>query len=286
MRIIFSRKGFDSASGGCPSPIIDGRPISLPIPSGPTPASETPTCHRYADLHGDFDYGGLVEELTNGKKSRFDHCHLDPDLDQSLLPRQPGWRGAFGQIGPAQSHLQKQALTHGDLFLFWGLFRPAEHRTRWKFDRHAYPEHRLFGWLQIDEIVSLGADGWQVALASRPWLQDHPHVRSGWLRQNNTLYIATTHLHLKNQRELNAPGWGVFKRGLRLTATGSTPSTWAVPDWLNPKRGGVGMTYHAGDRWSLAGTLQSVGRGQEFVSLISNRADALTWLDHLFDEVQ
>jgi hypothetical protein len=33
MRIIFSRKGFDSSSGGVPSPIFpDGRMLSLPIP--------------------------------------------------------------------------------------------------------------------------------------------------------------------------------------------------------------------------------------------------------------
>lgn len=33
MRVIFSRKGFDSAAGGCPSPIVEGKPISLPIPT-------------------------------------------------------------------------------------------------------------------------------------------------------------------------------------------------------------------------------------------------------------
>ena len=34
MRIVFSRKGFDSAAGGGPSPIVGGRPLSLPIPAG------------------------------------------------------------------------------------------------------------------------------------------------------------------------------------------------------------------------------------------------------------
>jgi Nucleotide modification associated domain 3 len=33
VRVIFRRKGFDSAAGNAPSPIIDGEPISLPIPS-------------------------------------------------------------------------------------------------------------------------------------------------------------------------------------------------------------------------------------------------------------
>lgn len=32
MKIILSRKGFDSASGGCPSFIIGDKLISLPIP--------------------------------------------------------------------------------------------------------------------------------------------------------------------------------------------------------------------------------------------------------------
>ena len=33
MKIILSRKGFDTTSGGCPSPILpDGTLLSLPIP--------------------------------------------------------------------------------------------------------------------------------------------------------------------------------------------------------------------------------------------------------------
>lgn len=31
MKIIFSRKGFDTSSGGAPSPIISGQPCSIPI---------------------------------------------------------------------------------------------------------------------------------------------------------------------------------------------------------------------------------------------------------------
>ena len=42
MRLILSRKGFDSANGGCPSPIFpDGSMLSLPIPSRSAP-------HRYS----------------------------------------------------------------------------------------------------------------------------------------------------------------------------------------------------------------------------------------------
>ena len=37
MKLILSRKGFDSANGGCPSPILDGRLCSLPIPDAGAP---------------------------------------------------------------------------------------------------------------------------------------------------------------------------------------------------------------------------------------------------------
>jgi hypothetical protein len=272
MRVIFSRKGFDSSAGGCPSPIIGEQPISLPIPT------QMPTGIRYEDLHG--DYGSLVEDLTKRKFNRLTPCHLDPDLDASLLPRLPGWRGGLGQVGAAQTHLSNAGVTRGDLFLFWGLFRRVERRDRWTFV--GSPEHRIFGWLLVDDIVDLGPAG-SCALRSRPWLKDHPHARDGWGRQN-ALYVATEQLHLNNSN-IGLPGWGVFSRGLRLTVEGTKPSTWAVPDWLNPSRGGVGMTYHPGDRWRRDGTLQCAARGQEFVALIEGRADATDWLRGLFKEL-
>ncbi|MBN8957102.1 MAG: hypothetical protein J0H17_11115, partial [Rhizobiales bacterium] len=150
MRVVFSRKGFDSSAGGCPSPIVDGQPISLPIP-----VRTTPSPIRYMDLIG--DYESLVEDLTKGKIDRHSRCHLDPDLNPSVLPRLPGWRGALGQVGAAQSHLSNEGVSVGDLFLFWGLFRHAERKNRWIF--YGAPEHRLFGWLQVGEILQLGEDG-------------------------------------------------------------------------------------------------------------------------------
>jgi hypothetical protein len=248
MRIVFSRKGFDSSAGGCASPIIYGRPVSLPIPTG------MPTATLYEDLRGDFS--SLVEDLTKGRVKRTTPCHLDPDLDSSVLPREPGWRGALGQVGAAQSHLKNQGVARGDLFLFWGLFCRAEHKSRWVFVGPR--EHRLFGWLQIDEIIHLGADGTR-ALQERPWLEHHPHVRAGWGSQN-TLYVAAERLNLE-EKELGLPGWGVFPTGLRLTAVGRNPSCWTVPDWLNPIRGGVGMSFHPSSSWSTDDTLQCAGRG-------------------------
>src|SRR4051812_33036287 len=119
MKIIFSRKGFDGTAGGCPSPIVSGRPISLPIPSSTMPS---PT--RYGDLPG--PYGTLVSDLTGGRLTPDDWCHLDPDINRDSLPRHEGWRGALGQARAAQGHLANQGVQAGDLFIFWGLF------SRWR----------------------------------------------------------------------------------------------------------------------------------------------------------
>jgi hypothetical protein len=271
LKIIFSRKGFDSTAGGCPSPIIDGRPLSLPIPS------KMPTPTRFRDLNG--PYASLVTDLTRGKLTAEDWCHLDPDINTHSLPRRPGWCGALGQVAAAQGHLANQGVERGDLFVFWGLFRPVEHDGRWKFVGET--EHRVWGWLQIGEIIELGTDG-SHALAERPWLNNHPHTRAGWTVRN-VLYVACEELTL-GSRTLALPGSAALKTGYRLSEAGAKTSTWRVPDWLNPRRGGSGMTYHPPHRWADDGTVQCAARGQEFVALPQNGGDAVAWLTALMEE--
>ena len=74
-KLIISRKGFDSGSGGCPSPIFpDGTMFSLPIPSGDE--------EMFEDLqHGDIDVASVVRGVTNGRMSDRNLIHLDPDLN-------------------------------------------------------------------------------------------------------------------------------------------------------------------------------------------------------------
>jgi hypothetical protein len=261
MRVIFSRKGFDSAAGGCPSPIVDGQLMSMPIPS------RMPTPTRFGDLIG--PYGRLVTDLTKGRLTEKDRCHLDPDILESLLPRRAGWRGALGQVAFSQKHLSNQGIEPGDLFIFWGLFRPAENHGRWRFV--GKPEHRIWGWLQVAEIVDLGGDG-SHAVIERPWLRDHPHARAGW-GTTNVLYIGRQELTL----DPSMPGYGVLDAGWRLTRPGARVSTWNVPDWLNPLHGGSGMSYHPSHRWS-DDTVRAAARGQEFVAVVPEDGKAIVWL--------
>ena len=272
MRLIFSRKGFDGTAGGCASPIIDGRPVSLPIPT------RLPTATCYGDLVG--AYGDLVRDLTSGRITGTSRCHLDPDVRAACLPRLPGWRGCFGQIGAARSHLVRQGVGPGDLFLFWGRFRAASLKGgRWVFS--GATEHRIFGWLQVGEVIELGADGGH-AVARYNWLKDHPHVRAGWPASNG-LYIAARTLDVPGVSG-GLPGWGVFSRGRALTAPGANPSVWSVPAWLNPAAGGSGMTYHPRERWNADGTLMSAPRGQEFVAPVNWTPGLTDWLSTLFGE--
>lgn len=270
LQIIFSRKGFDTGTGGCASPIIQGACISLPIPT------RMPTPMTFSDLNG--AHGDLVEDLTTGRITRTTPCHLDPDIDATLVARQPDWRGALGQVGAAQGHLDGSGVGAGALFLFWGLFRPVTRKQRWIFD--GPPEHRVFGWLQAGEVIHLGSDG-SHALRRYPWLADHPHVRAGW-SEKNTLYIASEELRL-NGRSTGLPGWGRLPFGYRLTAANGEAQVragrWRAPDWLNPKRGGSGMTYHrAPERWDDE-TVQVVSRGQEFVANTNGSDEARAWIE-------
>lgn len=272
MRVIFSRKGFDSVAGGCASPIIDGRPVPLPIPTSmPTPIT-------YESLG---EIADLVEDLTMGAVPRTKACHLDPDIDAALLPRLPAWRGALGQVGAAAGHLRRMSVQPGDVFLFWGGFRPAERKDRWRFVGPT--EHRIFGWLQVGEVIELGPDG-SHAVSQYPWLSDHPHARPGW-KNVNRLYLSSEVLTIGGE-EFPRPGWGTFAEGWRLTAPNARPRVWQVPDWLHPERGGIGMSYHPPPRWNADGTVSAAAPGQEFVAEIDGRDDAVKWLRQFFAEVR
>src|SRR5690242_14756290 len=105
MKIILSRKGFDSSAGRIASPILpSGRLCSLPIR-----AADDENAPRYRDILFDGQpLGKLLHDLTGDDTWLVRPAHLDPDINISSVPRKPGWRGAFGQAGAAERHLQNQ----------------------------------------------------------------------------------------------------------------------------------------------------------------------------------
>jgi hypothetical protein len=254
MKIVFSRKGFDSGSGGGPSPIVQGIPVSFPIPSGPSEP------FRYADIeHPDIGpIAPLVEARSKRGARAASPAHYDPQV-----PGDPGI-ASLGQQGAAQSHLDNQGVGPGDVFVFFGLFRDFD-APRGAAD--AKPHHRIFGMMRTEraERVGLarGPDLWRDLGLPRP----HPHAVRPCASENNTIWIGQGRLARSARPEL------------RLTAPGASPSIWAHPTWLND----TGLSFHADPaRWS-DDRLRLVSRGQEFVADAAGCDQAVEWIDRLWD---
>src|SRR5690349_10684876 len=105
MKIVLSRKGFDSSAGGCASPIVDGRLVSLPIPDADSRITYAQVRHEAV---GALDH--VVSDLTRGRIHGSHGAHLDPDLDAGATARLHGWQPIFGQVDAAQSHLQSHGI--------------------------------------------------------------------------------------------------------------------------------------------------------------------------------
>jgi len=119
MKVILSRKGFDSSAGGHASPILpDGTMLSLPIPS-----SHDSLSYGAITAPGGSTLADIIHDLAGRARIAGKGAHLDPDLERRSRPRLPGWRPSFGQIGAASGHLRNQDVGPGDLFLFYGWFR-------------------------------------------------------------------------------------------------------------------------------------------------------------------
>lgn len=281
MKLILSRKGFDSSSGGVPSPIFpDGRMLSLPIP-------EKESSITYDDIvYEDRSIGILVQDLTKGRIPRNHGAHIDPDLIKRSLPRLPGWRPLFGQTGPAQSHLRNNQIGPGDLFLFFGLFRQVvmqQGSYTWK--PGSKPQHIIWGWLQVAEVLQIGKN----QPHGYVWAQYHPHFCKS-LDPLNVVYVANDHLQLGNLwgSIAGAGSFSQYSSGRQLTASDAkTPSSWDLPGWLYPDNGRKPLTYHSAPaRWQTCKgrtRLKSVGRGQEFVLDCSDYPETVEWVQNLFE---
>lgn len=277
MKIILSRKAFDSSAGKVANPILDdGTMIALPIP-------DKQSRIRYDEITvAGQNLGVVASELTNGR-TRPDHrAHLDPDLIRSAYPRQPGWRPLFGQVDAAQSVLEREGVGPGDLFLFFGWFRRATRSNgRLRYVRGAPDLHVLWGWLQIGDVVP-------VDHASMPtWMEYHPHLVPGSRGPNNTVYVARETLGL-DVVPVDLPGAGVFSTyddRLRLTQPGASRSAWDLPAWFAPGDSRPALGYHSDpDRWQVHGDrvrLRSAARGQEFVLNTTDYPESISWVSDL-----
>jgi hypothetical protein len=254
VKIILSRKGFDSQYGRIPSPILpDGTLLSLPIPT-------SESGRRFPDLeHQGLRYSDLIVALGGDPAVADGCCHLDPDLRPGTAS---GWVPAFGQTGAAQTHLASQGVGIGDLFLFFGRFRQTECAPdgRLRYVQTAPVQHIVFGYLQVGAVVQ----GDRVR--DYPW---HPHAENPHPLPNNTLYLAGDRLTFSD-----VAGSGVLdcRDDRVLTAPGHTQSRWRLLDWMSTAT----TSYHT--QASIKdGYFQSAAKGQEFV--VAESPQAQEWAD-------
>ena len=186
MKIILSRKGFDSSNGSYPSPILpDGTMLSMPIPGddGIT----------YSEIqHNGITYSEILSQLTNNQ-FREKVCHLDPDIRPDLrsVPVE-NWSPAFGQASSSQGLLQNAGVEVGDIFLFFGWFKKTKktdsgYKYMTKRDSDDFYDvsdlHAIYGYMQIGEIIKDKAE-----IQKYVW---HPHSQPYYNEPNfnNALYI-------------------------------------------------------------------------------------------------
>jgi hypothetical protein len=282
MRIVLSRKGFDSSTGKVASPIFDdGSMISLPIPERGSGTTYEEVSTRRGSL------GDLVEQLTGGQIPRTHDVHLDPDLEAGARVRVPDWRPMFGQADAAQGVLAGSSVGVGDQFLFFGWFREVETAARGLRPRRGAPDiHVLFGWLQVGAVLHPPHE------VAPEWAGLHPHVVMP-TRTNNTIYVASERLELPggpvHGPDGSLPGGGVFshfREALRLTAHDSSRSHWSLPAWFEPRDGRPPLGYHENPaRWQRDGErvrLASVARGQEFILDATRYPESTAWVRGLF----
>jgi hypothetical protein len=286
MKLILSRKGFDASSSGCPNAILPtGELCWFPIPDDCS--TRVVTYDEIISKKARIPH--LIEDLTRGRITGGMQCHLDPDLDKSVLPRLPGWLPAFGQAGAALAHLQGKGVAPGDVFLFFGWFREvAQHRGGWRYVPGSPDLHVIFGWLQVGQVFHVMRDA---ARIPKP-LRSHPHYtrRVEYLgaQVNDAIYVARRNLDVPGL-PLLAPGGGVFGRysdRLRLTCPNQRKrSVWLLPRWMYPEGTRPALSYHCGrERWRKKASgvlLASVGRGQEFVLDCDYYPEAFSWLGEL-----
>ena len=278
MKLIFSRKGFDARYGGCASPIFeDGSICPLPIPD-----RDSPTCYGRIKFKRE-KIAPMIENLTRGRITAADGAHLDPDLREESISRAQDWRPIFGQAGAAASHLAKNQVGAGDLFLFFGWFRRATGvGGDISFVRGAPNLHVIFGWMEVGAVHPVSDQ----LIEAMPWARAHPHFAGRERYRNNTAYVAGKRL---GSLGLAMPGAGVFDRiRPELVLTQLEPyrgrSIWRLPACFEP-RGRNLLTRHQAERWTPNGAtvqLRTVPIGQEFVLDVEEYPEVKDWARALF----
>lgn len=153
MRVVFSRKGMDTTSGGMPSPILpDGTLLSIPAPNPTAP-------YAYSQI---YYHGMSLEEIIRQLHPKYDfskhaQCAIEPDLRGDIEGARPSstWVPCFSQGGRCAAHLDAHKVGPGDIFLFYGSFqRTLFDGDSLHFVRHQPVVHLIFAYMVVDKVLT------------------------------------------------------------------------------------------------------------------------------------
>ena len=280
MRIIFSRKGFDSTAGGSPSPIFsDGTLFSIPIPS-------TKDDNFYFDLT--FQYQGdsiqsILNEIT-GKRIIQNHQQIDCNFslkqqrchhDPMLIPHQS--KLVLGQAQKAENHLRKQNVCQGDIFLFYSWFRQVEKiNGHWQYLQSSRDIQLIWSWMKIGETLDIGTQNQrEKALVKYPYLRAHPHF-ADWREPPNQVYISD---------EMGLLPYSI-SRCLTDCKEYQGRSTWRLPSFFNQPQAFTYLKNFIPDGVDVI--INFRGYGQEFVldlEKVSSEVDRTNILNYLEQKI-
>lgn len=267
-KVSLSRKGFDSATGGIASPVIENEFISFPIPEGGSGLF-------YKDLNFNGTRLNFFEILRQLNATLYSECHMDPNLKPQLygLKENEGWSPAFGQDGLAAIHLTK---THkfkpGDVFLFFGRFRMAErnlHKVFWTGKREF---HAIYGFLEIGEIINIEKS----VDFDFTKFKNHPHIRM----KDSNFYSSESTLFIPAEKSIHgfSKTFGIFKFNNELVLSESTGSLnkWKLPVPFRNK------SFSYLKFIPKNGKITSPGRGQEMVGAADQ--NLISWIGEIISK--
>lgn len=315
MRIVLSRKGYDSSYGGMPSPVFidgndknwDGRMYSLPIPEVTKVGKDEYAESEYGISSGDLRYPRDFDVFCKYPKIGVEprkvfKVHCDPDIRPEIYKTPPDrWKPSLGQDSQAASHLMEKNVCRGGeatLFLFFGLFQFCERDCKtgmWVKMKDSREFHAIWGYMFSWEHAILNSPRDKMKLdGGYSW---HPHCDDRYIdvHNNNILFKG-----IKDTEDngFAKKGYGVFKYNdiLRLTIPGCPCRThWRMDSlpWLDYDRKRSNMSYHDGENlFHEEGChcryFKAAERGQEFVvdKNVKIKGKVLDWLKNIMSCIE
>lgn len=307
MKIILSRKGFDSSAGKIPSAIIGTKLISFPIPNEKDDKDSYDGL-KFTDDSREVEekYSKIIIDLYNKKsdenieyKNKYlgeeKHCHVDPDIRENVRKKIiKNWEPIFGQSGSSATYLiddNPQMINGnlkveiGDIFLFFGNYREVEfdfNKDKYKYKRGSKEQQLIWGWLVVDDIIdNPTGDKYE-------W---HPHTYDDntKYKEKNILFKAAK--EIVNIGEFKIPGFGVFdyKNEERiLTAPKEINPNNSKALWKYNKIYDVENTKHDERKNSSSNPKESIYYAGQWQELILNNFDSnktIEWLRKIFKDV-